>query len=112
MDYTPAFIALYSVKVNFPKEAEVINTMLVNFGDNRNGNGTEEPKEQEGSFAPLETKPVVEEEPVKEIAKPEPPVEAKEKIITGKTKNTRCQSRKSREKTATKSSVKETKKRR
>jgi hypothetical protein len=58
--------------------------MLVNFGDNRNGNGTEEPKEQEGSFAPLETKPVVEEEPVKEIAKPEPPVEAKEKIITGK----------------------------
>lgn len=67
MDYTPAFIALYSVKVNFPKEAEVINTMLVNFGDNRNGNGTEEPKEQEGSFAPLETKPVVEEEPVKEI---------------------------------------------
>ncbi len=36
-------------------------------------------KEQEGSFAPLETKPVVEEEPVKEIAKPEPPVEAKEK---------------------------------
>ncbi|WP_407499915.1 ferric siderophore ABC transporter substrate-binding protein [Elizabethkingia anophelis] len=105
------FIALYSVKVNFPKEAEVINTMLVNFGDNRNGNGTEEPKEQEGSFAPLETKPVVEEEPVKEIAKPEPPVEAKEKIITGKNEKIPiAKVEKAEKKTATKSSVKETKK--
>ena len=60
--------------------------MLVNFGDNRNGNGTEEPKEQEGSFAPLETKPVVEEEPVKEIAKPEPPVEPKRKLLQVKRK--------------------------
>ena len=105
------FIALYSVKVNIPKEAEVINTMLVNFGDNRNGNGTEEPKEQEGSFAPLETKPVVEEEPVKEIAKPEPPVEAKEKIITGKNEKIPvAKVEKAEKKTATKSSVKETKK--
>ncbi|AJW63961.1 hypothetical protein VO54_02501 [Elizabethkingia miricola] len=105
------FIALYSVKVNLPKEAEVINTMLVNFGDNRNGNGTEEPKEQEGSFAPLETKPVVEEEPVKEIAKPEPPLEAKEKIITGKNEKIPvAKVEKAEKKTATKSSVKETKK--
>ncbi|QDZ64172.1 ferric siderophore ABC transporter substrate-binding protein [Elizabethkingia bruuniana] len=105
------FIALYSVKVNLPKEAEVINTMLVNFGDNRNGNGTEEPKEQEGSFAPLETKPVVEEEPVKEIAKPEPPLEAKEKIITGKNEKIPvAKVEKAEKKTATKSSVRETKK--
>jgi hypothetical protein len=60
--------------------------MLVNFGDNRNGNGTEEPKEQEGSFAPLETKPVVEEEPVKKSQSLSLLLRLKKKLLQVKTK--------------------------
>ncbi|WP_027386823.1 energy transducer TonB [Chryseobacterium gregarium] len=88
------FVFLYKLK---PKpqepEPEVVTTMLVNFGDNRNGNGMEEPADQPGSLAapaeeitsdPLETavpetKTVIEPQPQPETKKSE----AKEKIITG-----------------------------
>lgn len=45
------FVFLYTVKINIPKEQEIVSTMLINFGDNRNGNGIEEPAEQEGSLS-------------------------------------------------------------
>ena len=86
------FVFLYTVKQYFPKEKEVVNTMLVNFGDNRNGKGIEEPANQEGSLAskpetvetPVETptvqpEPIVKKEPKPETKKAEP----KDKIITG-----------------------------
>lgn len=95
------FVFLYKLKPELDKDPEVITTMLVNFGDNRNGNGIEEPAEQPGSLAaateeatpePLET-PVTE---TKTVVKPEPvpvpepkKIEAKEKVITGNnSKNT------------------------
>ncbi|MCW3160648.1 ferric siderophore ABC transporter substrate-binding protein [Chryseobacterium oryctis] len=89
------FVFLYKLKPDLQQEPEVITTMLVNFGDNRNGDGVEEPAEQEGSLAsvteevtsePIET-PVPE---TKTIIKPEPkpePVikksEPKDKVVTG-----------------------------
>ncbi|KMQ69810.1 ferric siderophore ABC transporter substrate-binding protein [Chryseobacterium sp. FH2] len=89
------FVFLYKLKPEIDQEPEVITTMLVNFGDNRNGNGIEEPAEQEGSLAaateevipePVET-PVPE---TKTVIKPEPKpepepkkTEVKEKVITG-----------------------------
>ncbi len=95
------FVFYYKLKPELDKEPEVVTTMLVNFGDNRNGNGAEEPAEQPGSLAaetevitpePVEvpvpeTKTEVKPEPV---VKPDPKkVEAKEKVITGNnSKNT------------------------
>ncbi|MFP3832596.1 ferric siderophore ABC transporter substrate-binding protein [Chryseobacterium sp. SIMBA_028] len=89
------FVFLYKLKPELDKDPEVITTMLVNFGDNRNGNGIEEPAEQPGSLAaateevtpePVET-PVTE---TKTVVKPEPvpvpepkKIEAKDKVITG-----------------------------
>lgn len=75
------------------KEPEIITTMLVNFGDNRNGSGIEEPANQEGSLAAksLEssTEPVesAASEPKTSIT-PDPKPEtkksdAKDRIITG-----------------------------
>src|SRR5215813_13333659 len=87
------FVFLYKLKPELDPEPEVVTTMLVNFGDNRNGNGAEEPADQPGSLAAA-TKEVTP-EPVetavpetKTIIKPEPQPEtkkseAKEKIITG-----------------------------
>lgn len=40
------FVFLYKLKPELDKDPEVITTMLVNFGDNRNGKGIEEPAEQ------------------------------------------------------------------
>lgn len=89
------FVFLYKLKPELDKKPdEVVTTMLVNFGDKRNGKGIEEPAEQEGSLAaatevvtpePVET-PVPE---TKTVVKPEPQpetkkAEAKEKLITGK----------------------------
>ncbi len=76
-----------------------MTTMLVNFGDNRNGNGIEEPAEQPGSLAAAteEVTPEPAETPVPEtktVVKPEPApepkkTEVKEKVITGNnSKNT------------------------
>lgn len=87
------FVFLYKLKPNLEQEPEVVTTMLVNFGDNRNGNGIEEPADQPGSLAAAteeitpepaetpvpETKTVVKPEPVPEPKK----AEVKEKIITG-----------------------------
>ncbi len=86
------FVFLYKLKPELDTEPEIVTTMLVNFGDNRNGNGVEEPADQPGSLAATEE---VTPEPVetavpetKTIIKPEPQpetkkLEAKEKIITG-----------------------------
>jgi len=93
------FVFLYKLKPELDKDPEVVTTMLVNFGDNRNGNGVEEPAEQPGSLsaATEEVTPEPAETPVPEtktVVKPEPApepkkVEAKEKIITGNSsKNT------------------------
>lgn len=87
------FVFIYKLKPEVNQEPEVITTMLVNFGDNRNGNGVEEPANQEGSLAakaeeviPEPVEAVVPE--TKTIVKPDPQpetkkTEAKEKIITG-----------------------------
>jgi len=89
------FVFFYTIKSTSFKEKEVVSTMLVNFGDNRNGDGLEEPANQEGSVAmqtetsiPEEAistpqpepkvEPVVEKTPVKEKKEPSP-----EKILSG-----------------------------
>ncbi|MCA6067069.1 ferric siderophore ABC transporter substrate-binding protein [Chryseobacterium sp. RG1] len=87
------FVFLYKLKPELDPEPEVVTTMLVNFGDNRNGNGAEEPADQPGSLAAAteevtpepvetavpETKTIIKPEPQPETKKSE----AKEKIITG-----------------------------
>ena len=88
------FVFIYKMKpAERPKDAEVITTMLVNFGDNRNGAGIEEPANQEGSLAakaeenapePIENivsepKTAITPEPKPETKK----TEVKDKIITG-----------------------------
>lgn len=88
------FVFIYKMKpTERPKETEVVTTMLVNFGDNRNGVGIDEPANQEGSLAskaeenapdPVENmvtepKTVINPDPKPETKK----TEAKDKIITG-----------------------------
>ncbi|MPS63947.1 MAG: ferric siderophore ABC transporter substrate-binding protein [Chryseobacterium sp.] len=87
------FVFLYKLKPELDPEPEVVTTMLVNFGDNRNGNGVEEPADQPGSLAAAteevtpepvetavpETKTIIKPEPQPETKKSE----AKDKIITG-----------------------------
>ncbi|MCX8533374.1 ferric siderophore ABC transporter substrate-binding protein [Chryseobacterium luquanense] len=88
------FVFIYKMKPTVrEKEPEVITTMLVNFGDNRNGAGIDEPANQEGSLAAkaVETAPESVENVVSEpktVITPEPKPEAKksevkDKIITG-----------------------------
>jgi hypothetical protein len=89
------FVFLYKLKPELDKDPEVVTTMLVNFGDNRNGKGIEEPAEQPGSLAAAteEVTSVPAETPVSEtktVIKPEPAptlepkkTEVKEKVITG-----------------------------
>lgn len=88
------FVFLYKLKPELDKEPdEVVTTMLVNFGDNRNGQGIEEPADQPGSLAAAteEVTPEPAETPVPEtktVVKPEPApepkkTEVKEKVITG-----------------------------
>ncbi len=117
------FVFLYKLKPEIDKQPdEVITTMLVNFGDNRNGNGIEEPADQPGSLAaateevipePIET-PVPE---TKTIVKPEPApepkkTEVKEKVITGNNSKTSVakkeESKKADKKTATSASASKT----
>lgn len=87
------FVFLYKLKPELDEQPEVITTMLVNFGDNRNGNGVEEPADQPGSLAAAteevtpepaettvpETKTVIQPDPQPETKK----TEAKDKVITG-----------------------------
>ncbi|MBL3550026.1 MULTISPECIES: ferric siderophore ABC transporter substrate-binding protein [Chryseobacterium] len=92
------FVFLYKLKPELDKDPEVITTMLVNFGDNRNGKGIEEPAEQPGSLAAAteEVTPEPAETPVPEtktVVKPEPApepkkAEVKEKVITGNNSKT------------------------
>lgn len=92
------FVFLYKLKPELDKDPEVITTMLVNFGDNRNGKGIEEPAEQPGSLAAAteEVTPEPAETPVPEtktVVKPEPApepkkAELKEKVITGNNSKT------------------------
>lgn len=55
---------------------EIVTTMLINFGDNQNGDGLEEPANQEGSVASSEEVAVVEPQPA-----PQPVIQ--EKVISG-----------------------------
>lgn len=88
------FVFIYKMKpTEREKETEVVTTMLVNFGDNRNGAGIDEPANQEGSLAakteenaPEPVENVVSEP--KTVITPDPKPEAKktevkDKIITG-----------------------------
>lgn len=92
------FVFIYKLKPTpEEKEREVVTTMLVNFGDNRNGNGLEEPANQEGSLASVATEqPIVQPEAIEnntketntelkpEVKKSEPQKEVvKEKVISG-----------------------------
>lgn len=115
------FVFYYKLKPELDKEPEVVTTMLVNFGDNRNGSGVEEPAEQPGSLAAAteevtpdpvevptpETKTVIKPKPV---PVPEPKkVEVKEKVVTGNNaKNTvskKEESKKAEKKEATSTSA-------
>lgn len=84
------FLGIFFYKfTKITEKPEEVTTMLINFGDNRNGDGAEEPANQEGSLAAQQE--TVEEKTVKESVtepKPEPKPEpakpvVKEKIITG-----------------------------
>ncbi|MCD1115423.1 ferric siderophore ABC transporter substrate-binding protein [Chryseobacterium turcicum] len=88
------FVFIYKMEpTEREKEPEVITTMLVNFGDNRNGAGIEEPANQEGSLAakaietaPEPTESVVSEPKTVIVPDPKPEskkTEVKDKIITG-----------------------------
>ncbi len=113
------FVFTYSFTVSSVQENEPqMTTMLINFGDNRNGNGLEEPKEQEGSLNST-VQPVVEEavsQPVKEEPKVriEKAVEKEkkaDKIITGKDeKHSVAKVEKSDAKKSTSSKAKESEK--
>lgn len=62
-----------------PQE-EAVTTMLINFGDNRNGDGAEEPSNQEGSLA-ANTEVAVPEPVAEPLPQPQPVV--RERVITG-----------------------------
>lgn len=86
------FLFVYKIVERLPEKKEVETRMLINFGDNRNGNGLEEPANQEGSLA-AEANTITEDapaEPVTKISQPEAQPVAKpekaqpaEKTITG-----------------------------
>ncbi|WP_144283118.1 ferric siderophore ABC transporter substrate-binding protein [Chryseobacterium echinoideorum] len=88
------FVFIYKMKPKpSEKEPEIVTTMLVNFGDNRNGAGIDEPANQEGSLAAQaiensnelvensasEPKTIITPDPKPESKK----TEAKDRIITG-----------------------------
>lgn len=88
------FVFIYKMKPSErEKEPEVTTTMLINFGDNRNGAGIDEPANQDGSLAAKAVETT--DEPVKNTVSepkttitPDPKPEtrktdAKDRIITG-----------------------------
>ena len=101
-------IFYYQFVREIPKE-EKVTTMLINFGDNRNGNGAEEPANQEGSLASSEIY-IPEElktpEPTSEKAVETPKTVEKpaEKIITGKSEKSTAVKTEKTEKTEKKTS--------
>ena len=87
-------IFYYQFVREIPKE-EKVTTMLINFGDNSNGNGAEEPSNQEGSLASADIyipEELKNPEPEKAVEKPsEAPKSVEkpaEKIIIGKSEKT------------------------
>lgn len=84
------FLGIFFYKFTKTTEKpEQLTTMLINFGDNQNGNQVEEPANQDGSLAANAdiTTPEPTEETVSD-SKPEPKIEpvkpiAKEKVLTG-----------------------------
>lgn len=83
------FLGIFYYKfTKITEKPEQITTMLINFGDNREGAQVEEPANQDGSLAanseiadPIaEVAPEEKLEPVKEVVKPV----VKEKVLTGK----------------------------
>lgn len=112
-------IFYYQFVREIPKE-EKVTTMLINFGDNRNGNGIEEPANQEGSLAsadiyiPEELKTPDPEQPIeKPVETPKAVEKSVEKIITGKSEKnsaekTEKKSTKTTENTSSKSSTSKT----
>lgn len=100
------FLFLYKFTETLPvPKTETVSAMLINFGDNREGTGLEEPANQEGSLAadaaaepssPAENSTQIISEPEaspkdlpkdKPASKPEPKAKAQpEKILTGKDK--------------------------
>lgn len=101
-------IFYYQFVREIPKE-EKVTTMLINFGDNRNGIGAEEPANQEGSLAsadiyiPEELK-TPEPQPQEIVETPKAVEKPAEKIITGKSEKTTAVKTKKTEKKSTKSS--------
>ena len=102
-------IFYYQFVREIPKE-EKVTTMLINFGDNKNGNGAEEPANQEGSmsssdiYIPEELKtpepsPEKIEETPKTIEKPA------EKIVTGKSEKATMAKSDKKEKVADKTTT-------
>lgn len=78
------FLGIFFYKfTKITEKPEQVTTMLINFGDNRDGAEIEEPANQEGRLAAnsevTEPVPEAKPEPVKEVVKPV----VKEKIITG-----------------------------
>ena len=102
-------IFYYQFVREIPKE-EKVTTMLINFGDNRNGNGAEEPANQEGSLASSEIY-IPEElktpEPTSEKAVETPKAVEKpaEKIITGKSEKATIAKSDKKEKVADKTTT-------
>ena len=54
------FVFVYKFTEKITDKKEVVTQMLINFGDNRNGNGAEEPANQEGGLASKANPSVVE----------------------------------------------------
>lgn len=73
------FVFLYKFTEIIPAKKEVVTQMLINFGDNRNGNGSEEPANQEGSLAST----AAVEENIPEEAPKVPEIVVTEKVLTG-----------------------------
>lgn len=99
-------IFYYQFIREIPKE-EKVTTMLINFGDNRNGNAAEEPSNQEGSLAsseiyiPEELK--TPELPVeKTIETPKTEEKPTEKLVTGKSEKATIAKSDKKEKTTDK----------
>lgn len=92
------FLFIYKITEKLPEKQEVVTRMLINFGDYRNGNGIEEPANQDGSLAakanPTNTETDSESPKTKEIKPDIVPISAKksahnEKRLTGNSpKNT------------------------
>lgn len=73
------FVFMYKFTEIIPAKKEVVTQMLINFGDNRNGNGLEEPANQEGSLAST----AAVEENIPEEAPKVPEIVVTEKVLTG-----------------------------